>query len=168
MFLLRETTLESKSFECRVPWEHISLMGLIVGFKFGQKRASPTSQGALWELEAGSLSRTPPYTFCPSVWTQAFALLFVVQISQEMLIRTNLVDCKIASGVGVVGHSWMLGLGGAGFLGKGWDPEPLGRREHPGCTGGVAPPPVRTCGGSLGLWAPQKLYTRCFHTEQGV
>lgn len=62
--------------------------------------------------------RDTTYTFCPSVWTQALALLLVVQISQEMLIRTNLLDCKVASGVGAVGYSWMLGLGGAGFLGK--------------------------------------------------
>ena len=47
MFLLREATFESKSFECRGPREHMSSMGLIAGFQFGQKRASATSRGPL-------------------------------------------------------------------------------------------------------------------------
>ena len=47
MFLLREATFESKSFECRGPREHMSSMGLIAGFQFGQKRASAPSRGPL-------------------------------------------------------------------------------------------------------------------------
>ena len=105
IFLLREATFESKSFECRVSWGYTFLMGIIAGFRFGQKRALPTSQGALWKPEAGSLGETPSYTLCPSVWTHALALLLDVQISQEMLIRTNLVDRKAASG-------WVVGTGG--------------------------------------------------------